>query len=133
MSGIQRRCFKKGKGVRRKNAFVLPTNGFMDPKVLSCPFDIRTVPLSFLLLIQGPADRNFESLFKRAAACPLGMLYLLSYVFLLRMQSEAIPARAVHGDFRLRKEGEFLVLHLARRKNKPGGSQLIRGCWCTQC
>ena len=69
---------------------------------------------------------------KRPAYIPYAMLFLFSYAFLLRMPSEAIPVRAEVGERCLRKEGEFLVLHLARRKNKPAGSRIVRGCWCAK-
>jgi hypothetical protein len=29
--------------------------------------------------------------------------------------------------------GGYLVLTLERRKNKPSGSRLVRGCWCREC
>ena len=31
------------------------------------------------------------------------------------------------------RTGDSLVLKLQRRKNKSGGSRLVRGCWCTKC
>ena len=31
------------------------------------------------------------------------------------------------------RTGDSLVLKLQRRKNKSGGSRLVRGCWCTEC
>ena len=63
-----------------------------------------------------------------------GMLYLLAYAFLLRLPSEALPAVAGKsgGQSSLYREGETLVLELRRRKNKPNGSKLVRGCWCKQ-
>lgn len=70
-----------------------------------------------------------------------GMLFLLSYVFLLRLPSEAIPV--VRGRVGLSHneeyancvymEGELLCLKLKRRKNKPQGSVLKRACWCHDC
>ena len=65
-------------------------------------------------------------------------LFLLAYVFLLRVPSEALPAVAgkVFGreaQSVLEHSGEGLRLTLRRRKNKPQGSQLVRSCWCTQC
>ena len=72
------------------------------------------------------------------------MLFLLSYAFLLRVPSEALPVQVGsvggageplppgrHSCVGLR--GGDLVLHLARRKNKPHGSTLVRSCWCAQC
>ena len=56
----------------------------------------------------------------------------MTYAFLLRMPSEAIPARARVGERCLRLERGSLVLHLSRRKNKPEGSRLVRGCWCKE-
>lgn len=60
------------------------------------------------------------------------VLYLLAYVFLLRLPSEALPAVAGKGGGQssLYREGDTLVLELARRKNKPRGSRLVRKCWC---
>ena len=70
-----------------------------------------------------------------------GMLFLLTYVFLLRLPSEAIPV--VRGCVGLSHneehancvymEGELLCLKLKRRKNKPRGSLLKRACWCHDC
>ena len=133
MSGIQRRCFKTGKGVRRKSAFILPTNEFMGPKVFHVPSTSEKFHSHSYCQCRELLTKILRVCLKEPPLVPYGMVYLLSYVFLLRMPSEALPVRAVHGEFRLQKEGEFLALHLARRKNKPGGSQLLRGCWCTQC
>ena len=65
-----------------------------------------------------------------------GYLFALAYIFLLRLPSEALPivagrdrdisgAKAV-----LSTVGDELVLTLRSRKNKLGGSRLVRGCWC---
>ena len=62
------------------------------------------------------------------------MLYLLAYVFLLRVPSEALPAIAFGGggvQSSLAWDGDALVLQLGRRKNKPEGSRLVRYCWCS--
>ena len=69
-----------------------------------------------------------------------GMLYLLAYVFLLRLPSEALPVVrgrigfANNQDYKscIFMEEELLCLKLKRRKNKPGGSLLKRACWCKQ-
>ena len=63
-----------------------------------------------------------------------GTLYLLTYAFLLRLPSEALPAVAgkSQGQASLYIEGETLVLELLRRKNKPSGSKLVRTCWCRE-
>ena len=62
-------------------------------------------------------------------------LYLLAYAFLLRLPSEALPVTAgkSSGPNALYREGGELVLELARRKNKPAGSRLVRSCWCREC
>ena len=36
------------------------------------------------------------------------------------------------GPCALSREGDWLVLRLERRKNKPRGSRLVRGCWCKE-
>ena len=65
-----------------------------------------------------------------------GILFLMAYIFLLRVPSEALSAiisktgpRVGHQAV-LAREGEDLVLHLRRRKNKRDGSVLRRRCWC---
>ena len=60
------------------------------------------------------------------------LLFLLTYAFTLRMPSEAIPVRAGKGDYRLTTNGEYVILKMARRKNKPEGSKLVRSCWCRE-
>ena len=68
------------------------------------------------------------------------MLFLASYVFLLRLPSDALPM--VRGGDGLSEHGQQsvvslidgkLVLKLARRKNLPHGSVLTRSCWCSSC
>jgi hypothetical protein len=52
-----------------------------------------------------------------------GILFVLTYAFLLRMPSEALPITAGgDGPCTLRRQGSALVLTLARRKNLPRGS-----------
>ena len=61
-------------------------------------------------------------------------LFLLSYSFLLRLPSEAVPATAGGGsDWDLSLAGADLVLKLRRRKNRPQGSVLRRRCCCSSC
>ena len=67
---------------------------------------------------------------------PWRYLWLVAYTFLLRVPSEALPARV--GDegpdpswqSGLFVRGEELCLRLRRRKNRRQGSFLTRGCWC---
>ena len=69
------------------------------------------------------------------------MLYLVSYCFLLRVPSEALPMARGSAGFDvpgqqqsvLSLEGDRVVLKLARRKNLPQGSVMYRSCWCNQC
>ena len=66
-------------------------------------------------------------------------LFIFAYAFLLRLPSEAIPVRRAGVGFALANDcpglleisSSEIVLHLYRRKNKPGGSVLRRGCWCS--
>ena len=62
------------------------------------------------------------------------LLFLLAYIFLLRLPSEALPATAGkdQGQASLYMEGQALTLVLKRRKNKPQGSKLVRTCWCNE-
>ena len=63
-------------------------------------------------------------------------LFALTYVFLLRLPSEALPITWDGGGFRdgspasLVWSDNRLGLRLARRKNKERGSTLWRSCWC---
>ena len=69
------------------------------------------------------------------------ILFLMCYVFLLRMPSEALPMIAGDGSENelaqsvvwLDPAKEELVLKLRRRKNRPQGSRLVRTCWCKEC
>ena len=65
------------------------------------------------------------------------LLFLLSYSFLLRTPSEALPTisgidgRELGSNSVFFRNGDQLVLVLHRRKNKPAGSRLARKCTCT--
>ena len=68
------------------------------------------------------------------------MGFLTTYVFMLRMPSECLPIRVSAGDNNERRHQAVisvgrneLTLRLKRRKNKEGGSVLIRRCWCNSC
>ena len=70
----------------------------------------------------------------------MGMLFLVTYVFLLRLPSEALPI--VRGGIGWADNGEQAVVYLedgelclklAKRKNKRNGSLLKRACWCSSC
>jgi hypothetical protein len=69
------------------------------------------------------------------------MLFLTTYIFLLRLPSEALPivfkrARPrsyEKGQAYVWVEGDRIWLQLGRRKNKPLGSTMWRECWCRSC
>ena len=68
------------------------------------------------------------------------MAFLTTYVFMLRMPSECLPIRVARGDASdhghqavITISSVELVLKLRRRKNKEGGSLLVRKCWCRTC
>ena len=67
------------------------------------------------------------------------MLFLVTYTFLLRLPSEALPivrgsvGVANNEQSCLYLSGDLLCLKLAKRKNKVNGSLLKRGCWCHSC
>ena len=70
------------------------------------------------------------------------MLWLVSYAFLLRIPSEALPMRRGGVDFAPAvneqsvlhlDDDNTLVLKLHSRKNKPRGSTLRRSCACAAC
>ena len=68
------------------------------------------------------------------------MLFLATYVFMLRLPSEALPmakkrngslGQAQHSALYL--DGDELCLQLKHRKNRPRGATLRRRCWCKEC
>ena len=69
----------------------------------------------------------------------LVMLFLFSYIFLLRLPSEALPTRLAGSgnddgsQSVVQVTSDAIVLRLASRKNKPHGSVLRRRCWCKDC
>ena len=67
----------------------------------------------------------------------MAMLFLVTYVFLLRLPSEALPIEVgrVPGKQQqavLEMDEGKLILTLMRRKNRPAGSKLERTCWCKE-
>ena len=74
-----------------------------------------------------------------AVEWPLAMLFLATYVFLLRLPTEAIPMTAggigfAHGKQSvILLEGAEVCLRLAKRKNLASGSVIRRACWCNFC
>ena len=77
---------------------------------------------------------------KRKCDHRYSMLYLLAYIFMLRLPSEALPA--VCGNIGIADSGEPAVIYLDKdvlclrlkcRKNKQNGSLLKRECWCNSC
>ena len=82
-----------------------------------------------ILQFSGPGDMQFA------------LLFLVCYVFLLRMPTEALPMVAGDGSGQEVTQsvvwvdpakGE-IVLKLMCRKNRRGGSRLVRTCWCKEC
>ena len=73
---------------------------------------------------------------KTAQEWIVAMLFLASYVFLLRLPSEALPMTSLgvgsgHGEQSvIQRVGDTVCLKLRRRKNRPSGSVLSRACWC---
>ena len=75
----------------------------------------------------------------RVARCDF-MLMLFSYVFLLRVPSEAVPAvfagprLAAGGTHSVAFDGVRVIFRLAQRKNlRQGGPAMSRVCWCSAC
>jgi len=67
------------------------------------------------------------------------VLYLVSYAFLLRVPSEALPmikdcSGASHGQQSVIScKKDHVELRLMTRKNKIDGSIMQRSCWCSRC
>ena len=68
------------------------------------------------------------------------MLFLFSYIFLLRLPSEALPVRLASGGDQdegfqsvITVNKDFIDLKLRRRKNRIHSSVLRRRCWCKRC
>ena len=91
----------------------------------------------FILCLRSPGRRMVEDMMhwcsEKVEYRNVAYLFLLTYVFLLRLPSEALPVVAGQGDEQacLFREGQTVVLELKRRKNKPAGSRLVRTCWCS--
>ena len=115
-------------------------DAFSDPAVQKAKWGIddsvnfERRPPTFLQL---PLVRALVLLGKRRLEFAVhSMLYLCTYVFLLRLPSEAMPLTAWEGDSSLAPGDDpaspMLVCTLRRRKNKPRGSVLSRRCWCAK-
>jgi len=67
------------------------------------------------------------------------VLYLVSYIFCLRVPSEALPMIRVGSGENHGQQSEIcckdgrVQLKLLERKNKPEGSLIQRDCWCSKC
>ena len=91
----------------------------------------------FILCLRSPGRRMVEEMMhwcsEKVEYRNVAYLFLLTYVFLLRLPSEALPVVAGQGVEQacLFREGQTVVLELKRRKNKPAGSRLVRTCWCS--
>ena len=91
----------------------------------------------FILCLRSPGRRMVEDMMhwcsEKVEYRNVAYLFLLTYVFLLRLPSEALPVVAGQGDEQacFFREGQTVVLELKRRKNKPAGSRLVRTCWCS--
>ena len=74
----------------------------------------------------------------RPASAVFAYLFLTSYIFLLRLPSEALGISFDGSEFRLGARASLVLvdgllqLKLARRKNKQFGSVLHRACWCAR-
>ena len=93
------------------------------------------------MFIQRTMVRNmFLSAERGLLTVRMAMLWLASYLFLLRVPSEALPmirgdsvlAQSNQSTMYLDDEGK-LCLKFQRRKNRPGGSLLRRNCSCAAC
>ncbi len=98
-------------------------------RMLSCPRPHFFIRLNLLeKLVSGEHCEWF------ADQCAL---WVLAYAFLLRVPSEALPCLyggrtfypGAQSSICFSEDGK-VGLRLARRKNRPRGSTLWRGCWC---
>ena len=71
------------------------------------------------------------------------MVFLVSYVFLLRLPSETLPMRTCtntrddlkegHSKSEVSFDGTTLTLRLRTRKNESAPTMMTRTCWCKDC
>jgi len=124
----------------------LPTAGMYDPALKKA---VNAIDKRRGYIPRRPMFIQFElvrKLVHNASASPdqavkaLAMAFLMSYIFLLRLPSECLPVRTQASPVSdsLNKAvvevySDRIVLRLSRRKNKEGGSVLIRKCWCAAC
>ena len=101
--------------------------------------NFRARPPMFLQLTMVSAMLERVYTEDRLALEHVAMLFLVTYTFLLRLPSEALPivrgsaGVANNEQSCLYLSGDLLCLKLAKRKNKQHGSLLKRGCWCHSC
>ena len=89
-----------------------------------------------MFLRMGVLERLTEKFVEGRAAVEFGMLYLVSYVFLLRLPSEALPIVWAGSKFPPEKSEKAAIilvngrlgLQLAWRKNKQTSSTFWRSC-----
>ena len=92
-----------------------------------------------MFLRMGVLERLTKKCVEGRAAVEFGMLYLVSYVFLLRLPSEALPIVWAGSEFPFVKSEKAAIilangrlgLQLAWRKNKQTSSTFWRSCWCS--
>ncbi len=136
-TGLRASSAEESKGLHRKVRTVLKAGAFMDSEA-SASVSSMFAPEPALLYARKQVKEMLEWADANEEYLRYAWLFLLAYVFLLRVPSEALPAVAGKVPGReaqsvLEHSGEGLRLTLRRRKNKPQGSQLVRSCWCTQC
>ena len=91
-----------------------------------------------MFLRSGILERMVCNCISGAAAIEYAMLYLVSYVFLLRLPSEALPIVWSGANLMSVESTKASIcladgrlgLQLARRKNKETPSTFWRACWC---
>lgn len=119
----------------------LPTVAFECRDIKRAHIAIRKrnnfVPRRKLFIQRALVGKLLSLVAKGKLAEEYAMLFLFTYVFLLRLPSEALPCTKVLGDAlgdaqsQVWCDGVELHLQLKRRKNMEAGSHMSRKCWCS--
>lgn len=121
----------------------LPVDVFRDTPLRRAKCAIRKrgafLPRAPLFIREDALCALLKQANERQESAVFAQLFLVTYVFLLRLPSEALGISFDGVAFRQGAGASLILcdgllqLKLARRKNKQFGSVLQRACWCARC